>query len=158
LSGAVTIGGQPASSVRLTFQSNGNPQREWRARIKPDGTYRVKLQGDADLVCARVERNRPLNSYSDCRRFAAGTHRVDFDFPPGVIRIEVPPLADRRSDIQELADHFLRRARIVGRIPSFGTPMFCGNAEGAGSEDHDDQIKQTQDEKCFCHTGSARAQ
>ena len=95
LSGAVRIGGQPASNVRLTFQSNGSPQREWRARIKSDGTYRVKLQGDADLVCVRIERNRPLNSYSDCRRFAAGIHRVDFDFPPGVIRIEVPAFRRR---------------------------------------------------------------
>ena len=95
LSGAVRIGGQPASNVRLTFQSNGSPQREWRARIKSDGTYRVKLQGGADLVCVRIERNRPLNSYSDCRRFAAGIHRVDFDFPPGVIRIEVPAFRRR---------------------------------------------------------------
>jgi hypothetical protein len=95
LSGAVRIGGEPASNVRLTFQSNGSPQREWRARIKSDGKYRVKLQGDADLVCVRIERNRPLNSYSDCRRFAAGIHRVDFDFPPGVIRIEVPAFRRR---------------------------------------------------------------
>ena len=95
LSGAVRIGGQPASNVRLTFQSNGSPQREWRARIKSDGTYRVRLLGDADLVCVRIERNRPLNSYSDCRRFAAGIHRVDFDFPPGVIRIEVPAFRRR---------------------------------------------------------------
>lgn len=95
LSGAVRIGGQPASNVRLTFQSNGSSQREWRARIKSDGTYRVKLHGGADLVCVRIERNRPLNSYSDCRRFAAGIHRVDFDFPPGVIRIEVPAFRRR---------------------------------------------------------------
>jgi hypothetical protein len=95
LSGAVRVGGQPAANVRLTFQSNGSPQREWRARIKSDGTYRVKLRGDADLVCVRIERNRPLNSYSDCRRFAAGIHRVDFDFPPGVIRIEVPAFRRR---------------------------------------------------------------
>ena len=95
LSGAVRIDGQPASNLRLTFQSNGSPQREWRARIKSDGSYRVKLQGDADLVCVRIERNRPLNSYSDCRRFAAGIHRVDFDFPPGVIRIEVPAFRRR---------------------------------------------------------------
>lgn len=95
LSGAVTMGGEPASNLRLTFQANGSPQREWRARIKSDGTYRVKLQGDADLVCVRIERNRPLNSYSDCRRFAAGVHRVDFDFRPGVIRIEVPAFRRR---------------------------------------------------------------
>jgi hypothetical protein len=95
LSGAVRIGGQPASNVRLTFQSNGSPQREWRARIRSDGRYRVKLQGDADLVCARIERDRPLNSYSDCRRFAPGIHRVDFDFPPGVIRIQVPAFRRR---------------------------------------------------------------
>ena len=98
LSGAVRIGGQPASNVRVTFQSNGSPQREWRARIKSDGTYRVRLQGDADLVCVRIERNRPLNSYSDCRRFSAGIHHVDFDFPPGVIRIEVPAFRRRVSE------------------------------------------------------------
>jgi hypothetical protein len=98
LSGVVRIGGEPASNLRLTFQSNGSPQREWRARIKSDGTYRVRLEGDADLVCVRIERNRPLNSYSDCRRFAAGIHRVDFDFPPGIIRIEVPAFRRRVSE------------------------------------------------------------
>jgi hypothetical protein len=98
LSGAVRIGGQPASNVRLTFQANGSPHREWRARIKSDGTYRVKLEGDADLVCVRIERNRPLNSYSDCRRFAAGIHRVNFDFAPGIIRIEVPAFRRRVSE------------------------------------------------------------
>jgi len=98
LSGVVRIGGEPASNVRLTFQSNGSPQREWRARIKSDGTYRVRLEGDADLVCVRIERNRPLNSYSDCRRFTAGVHRVDFDFPPGIIRIEVPAFRRRVSE------------------------------------------------------------
>ena len=96
LNGAIRIGGRPASDVRLTFKSS-SAQRERRARIKSDGTYRVKLAGDADLVCARVERDRPMNSYENCRRFPAGVHRMDFDFPPGVIRIEVPPSRHRVS-------------------------------------------------------------
>jgi hypothetical protein len=98
LNGAIRIGGRPASDVRLTFKSSGGAQRERRARVRSDGTYRVKLGGDhADLVCVRVERNRPMNSYSNCQRFPAGVHRLDFDFPPGVIRIDVPPFRHRVS-------------------------------------------------------------
>jgi hypothetical protein len=76
----------------LTFQQYGGAQREWQARIKSDGTYRVRLDGgDRALICARLERSRPLNSHSECSRFSPGTYRLDFDFPPGVIRVEIPP-------------------------------------------------------------------
>ena len=96
LKGAVRIGGGAASSVRLTFHHNQGVQREWRARIKSDGSYSIKLKGgDRDVICARIERNRPLNSFSNCRRFSAGVHRLDFDLPPGVIRVEVPPVRRR---------------------------------------------------------------
>ena len=96
LKGAVRIGGGAASSVRLTFHHNQGVQREWRARIKSDGSYSIKLKGgDRDVICARIERNQPLNSFSNCRRFSAGVHRLDFDLPPGVIRVEVPPVRRR---------------------------------------------------------------
>jgi hypothetical protein len=96
LKGAVRIGGRPASSVRLTFHHNQGVQREWRARIKSDGTYKIRLKGnDRNVICARIERNRPLNSYSSCRRFSAGVHQFDFDLLPGVIRVEVPPVRRR---------------------------------------------------------------
>jgi hypothetical protein len=100
LKGAIRVGGRAASSVRLTFNHNQGVQREWRARIKSDGTYRVRLKGgDSDVICARIERNRPLNSYSNCRRFSAGVHQLDFDLPPGVIRVEVPPVRRRAPQL-----------------------------------------------------------
>ena len=96
LNGAVRIGGRAASDVRLTFHHDQGVQREWRVRIKSDGTYKVKLKdGDRNVICARLERARPLNSYSSCRRFSAGAHQLDFDFPPGLIRVEVPPARRR---------------------------------------------------------------
>jgi hypothetical protein len=100
LKGVVRIGGRAASNVRLTFHHNQGGQRVWRARIKSDGTYRIKLKGgDRHVICARIERNRPLNSHSNCRRFSAGVHRLDFDLPPGVIRVEVPPFRRRVSPV-----------------------------------------------------------
>jgi hypothetical protein len=92
LKGAVKVGGRAAPNVRLIFQYTRGVQRERHVRIKSDGTYRVKLEGrDTDLVCARIERSRPLNSYLQCRRFSGGSYRFDFDLPPGVIRVEIPP-------------------------------------------------------------------
>jgi two-component system response regulator PilR (NtrC family) len=40
----------------------------------------------------------------------AGTFRQDLYYRLNVIRIEVPPLRDRRADVPELAEHFLRRS------------------------------------------------
>jgi two-component system response regulator PilR (NtrC family) len=42
----------------------------------------------------------------------SGKFRQDLYYRLNVIRIEVPPLRDRRLDIPELAEHFLRRASI----------------------------------------------
>ena len=40
---------------------------------------------------------------------AAGTFREDLYYRINVISIEMPPLRDRKSDVQTLAEHFLRR-------------------------------------------------
>src|SRR5205085_8475792 len=39
----------------------------------------------------------------------SGKFRQDLYYRLNVIRVEVPPLRDRREDIGELTDHFLRR-------------------------------------------------
>jgi len=98
LNGAVRIGGEAASNLRLTFQHKGVENEERRARIKSDGTYRVKLEDrKTDVICATIEPRRPFNSYSNCKRFAAGVHRLDFDLPPGSIRVEIPPFRRRAA-------------------------------------------------------------
>ena len=100
LKGAIRIGGQAASSVRLTFQHSHGVQRQWRARVKSDGTYKVKLVGgDTDVICARIERRRPLNWFSRCSRYSAGVHQLDFDLPPGIIRVEIPPSHGRMPQL-----------------------------------------------------------
>jgi two-component system response regulator PilR (NtrC family) len=45
----------------------------------------------------------------------AGTFRQDLYYRLNVIRIEVPPLRERRSDVGELADHFLARCAAEHR-------------------------------------------
>jgi hypothetical protein len=96
LTGAVRIGGRPASNVRLMFHPDQGVQRAWRTRLKSDGSYKIKFKaGATHVICARIELSRPFNSYSTCQRFSAGAHRLDFDFPPGVIRVEVPPARRR---------------------------------------------------------------
>ena len=98
LNGAVRIGGRAASDLRLTFQHKGDTNEERRARIKSDGTYRIRLDDrDTDVICATIEPRRPFNSYSHCKRFAAGVHRLDFDLPPGTIRVEIPPFRRRAA-------------------------------------------------------------
>jgi hypothetical protein len=98
LNGAVRIGGEAVSNLRLTFQHKGVENEERRVRIKSDGTYRIKLEDrDTDVICATIEPRRPFNSYSNCKRFAAGVHRLDFDLPPGSIRVEIPPFRRRAA-------------------------------------------------------------
>jgi len=69
--------------------------------VRPVGATR-EVPADARLVAAT---NRPLEEALRERRF-----RPDLYYRLDVIRIEVPPLRDRREDIEPLADVFLARA------------------------------------------------
>lgn len=100
--------------VRLAFAVNGGlgGHRQWTAQVHADGTYRVTLPGMAadDQICIRAEPSgangnqpaEPLGSVSlKCARFVDGLNRLDFDdvhLPPGIVRIEVPPVADAAFD------------------------------------------------------------
>ena len=65
--------------------------------------------GSSDTISVDVRvlatTNRDLRA-----EVAAGRFREDLFFRLAVIPLEIPPLRERRDDIGELADHFLRRA------------------------------------------------
>ena len=77
------------------------------------GNQQIKV--DVRVVAAT---NRPLE---DAVR--AGTFRRDLFFRLQVVEIRVPPLRERRDDVLELADHFLKRfVRETGRKIKGFTP------------------------------------
>jgi DNA-binding NtrC family response regulator len=53
---------------------------------------------------------------------AQGRFRRDLFFRLAVLRITVPPLRERKTDIPQLADHFLRNAARANRSPTLATP------------------------------------
>ena len=66
------------------------------------------IKADVRVVAAT---NRPLEA-----AVRAGAFRRDLFFRLQVVQLEVPPLRDRLSDVQILAEHFLKRfARETGR-------------------------------------------
>lgn len=79
--------------------------------------------GDNSVYNANVRviaaTNRPLK-----QRVAAGAFREDLYFRLNVISVEVPPLRDRRTDLENLANHFLQHfARRCGcRLEGFSGP------------------------------------
>jgi DNA-binding NtrC family response regulator len=57
-------------------------------------------------------------THRDLRRLASeGSFREDLDYRLSVIRIEVPPLRERREDVPALAGHFSEGARSIGVTP-----------------------------------------
>ena len=66
-------------------------------------------QSDIRVVAAT---NRELN-----KEVHAGRFREDLLYRLDVIRIEVPPLRDRKEDIPLIAEHFLRHSGVTSRSP-----------------------------------------
>lgn len=74
------------------------------------------IRVDVRVVAAT---NQPLE-----KGLHAGTFRRDLFFRLQVVEIRVPPLRDRRTDVELLADHFLKRfIRETGRKIRGFTPM-----------------------------------
>src|SRR5262249_13796841 len=78
-------------------------QREIK-RVGGDRTIKV----DVRVLAAT---NRDLRGMVN-----AGTFREDLYFRLSVIHVELPPLRDRREDIAELAQHFLREVAARGGV------------------------------------------
>jgi transcriptional regulator with PAS, ATPase and Fis domain len=97
-------------------------------RVLEDGHYRrvgstQERRADVRVVAAT---NKPLEDEQKAGRF-----REDLFFRLNVIAITLSPLRDRREDIPELVDHFLR-TRQVGKTPFAVDPgamrVLCGYA------------------------------
>jgi two-component system response regulator PilR (NtrC family) len=76
-------------------------------RVLQERKVRAVGSANEEAVDVRVIAATNRNVEEDVK---SGKFRQDLYYRLNVIRIEVPPLKDRRSDIQELADHFLQRA------------------------------------------------
>jgi two-component system response regulator HydG len=79
--------------------------------VRPVGAD-VEVPFDARLVTAT---NRDLEEEVEQKRF-----REDLFYRINVVRISVPPLRERSSDVLELAHYFLRRHAERGGKPSLG--------------------------------------
>ncbi len=77
-------------------------------RLGGQGSRRV----DFRLIAAT---NQPLR-----QRVAEGRFREDLYYRLHVVAIEVPPLRERRSDIPDLAEHFLEQQRQAGAVKPMG--------------------------------------
>jgi PAS domain S-box-containing protein len=93
-------------------------------RVLQDGTYDVLGGTSTQRANVRVvaATHRDLE-----RRIAEGTFRADLYYRINVVRIEVPPLRERREDIPLLVDHLVSRMnRIQGRAVSGVHPEVLG--------------------------------
>jgi hypothetical protein len=98
------------SPLRLMFALPDG--KSWRARVSSDGSYRVTLvhTGDRTSVAIWAEADGQLESeptsgmntvHLKSLTIGPGLVRLDLDdviLPPVVVHVEVPPIADARSD------------------------------------------------------------
>jgi len=99
-------------------------------RVLQDGTFsRIgsndTLKTDVRIVAAT---NRDLE-----KEVAAGTFREDLFYRLNVVRIHLPPLRERKSDIPLLAEFFLRRISEKAKQPQ----LRLADATVAGLQDYD---------------------
>jgi len=93
-------------------------------RVLQDGTYDVvggtrTLRADVRVIVAT---HRDLE-----RRVEEGTFRADLYYRINVVRIEVPPLRERREDVSLLVDHFVARLnRLQGKSIRGAAPEVLG--------------------------------
>jgi PAS domain S-box-containing protein len=89
-------------------------------RVLQDGTYDVvggirTVRADVRVVAAT---HRDLE-----RRVEEGSFRADLYYRINVVKIEIPPLRERREDVPLLVDHFVARLnRLQGRRSAASTP------------------------------------
>jgi diguanylate cyclase (GGDEF)-like protein len=113
-----------ADGGTLFLDEVGEMSREAQVRllrVLADGTYtrlggQKPLRADVRVVAAT---NRDLE-----RAVAEGAFREDLYYRLNVLRIEIPPLRERREEIPALVSHFLAEARRrIGRGPSRLSPQ-----------------------------------
>ena len=91
LNGAVRIGAKADIRPAIDVPAQGRHERG-AARPHQVGWDLPDQAGGPRQGCdlRHAQPARPFNSYSNCKRFAAGVHRLDFYCPPGSIRVEIP--------------------------------------------------------------------
>jgi two-component system NtrC family response regulator len=80
------------------------------------------IGGGTDVVDVRVLAATNTNM---ARRAAAGEFRLDLFYRLNVIRIDVPPLRDRREDVLDLVDHFFE---VFARTDHSAKPVLSSEA------------------------------
>lgn len=91
-------------------------------RVLQDGTFRPLGSGTTRAADVRIlaATNRDLDALVRAREF-----REDLFYRLNVIRIVLPPLRQRREDIPQLIEHFIKRALGSGDLPA---PSFSPSA------------------------------
>ncbi len=103
----------------LELSSSGTLILEDAERLLPGMTARLAAALDSGALeragAARALETRLLFTTREVEEFAASAGRLYYVVAPW--RIDLPPLASRRDDLDALAEHFLRRYERSERLP-----------------------------------------